>query len=466
MVRRIITVAGYIGITLLVVGVTVALVAYGNDYVYDFSTRSIIQRGHVIISSVPSGIKVVADGKELAKKKTPYQAAYKVGAHTFGLVRDGYWPWQKTFEVVAGQVNLARYVILVPKNPTTTVLDKPGTVVAQAVSKDRRHLAYVTGGTTPALYTLDVSSPRPVKLYTPKPAVPPVGAEVLTGVMWSDDASHVLITSTIDGQTVYRLADAGGGEPVNLTAQYGQNFVGLTFSANNWRQLYWLTPEGLRRLDVGDQSVSSVLAAGATQFWVAASDKILYTQRTATGRSLWSLDNRGRTVELISALAESDKYAVAYATYRGEPQVAVVPASTQVGTLYTGLFGDTPVAKTLARGVTGATFSPEGHFLLFTAPNLMVSYDIEASSISGKVMLYTIANQAGTLSEVTWFDVYHLLVTRGDRLVWCEFDGANQVDLGGVAAGLPAYRTADFKALVAFRPADDGVRVVQTQIRP
>jgi hypothetical protein len=142
MLRRILTFLGYLGLTLLVVGVTFALVAYGNDYSYDFSTRSIIQKGHIIIGSLPNGIRVTADGKEL-KKKTPYQAAYKVGAHTFSLMKDGFWPWQKTLQVVAGQVTLARYVILVPREPQTTTLDSRTSVVAQSISKDHRHLAYV-----------------------------------------------------------------------------------------------------------------------------------------------------------------------------------------------------------------------------------------------------------------------------------------------------------------------------------
>src|SRR5436305_10379441 len=113
--RRLLIIAGYISLTgALAVG-TFALVAYGNDYSYDFATHKIIQNGHVIIGSFPNGIRVTADGKEL-KKKTPYQAAYKVGLHSFGLARDGFWPWQKTLKVIAGQVSLVRYAVLVPRS--------------------------------------------------------------------------------------------------------------------------------------------------------------------------------------------------------------------------------------------------------------------------------------------------------------------------------------------------------------
>ena len=95
MLRKIIIFVGYLGLALFVVGATFALVAYGNDYTYDFSTHKIIQEGHIILDSVPSGIKVTADGK-LLSKKTPYQAAYRVGFHTYALSKLGYYSWAKT----------------------------------------------------------------------------------------------------------------------------------------------------------------------------------------------------------------------------------------------------------------------------------------------------------------------------------------------------------------------------------
>src|SRR5207247_2644046 len=125
---------------------------------------------HVIINSLPSGVRVTEDGKQL-KKSTPYQAAVKVGDHTYKLVKDGFEPWQKVLHVVAGRVALASYVIFVPKNPVTTALDSHAQITAQAISKDHRHLAYITTGADAAVYTLDLGSKKAVKLYTPKAAV-------------------------------------------------------------------------------------------------------------------------------------------------------------------------------------------------------------------------------------------------------------------------------------------------------
>jgi PEGA domain len=463
MLRRSLIILGYVGLTLLVVGVTFALVAYGKDYSYDFGAHRIIQKGHVIIGSLPNGVAVTADGRNL-KKKTPYQAAYKVGVHTFSLAKDGFWPWRKTIAVVAGQVSLARYVILVPKQPAMTGLDVRPQIVAQSMSKDHRHLAYVTGGAGAALYTLDLGGPKPVKLYTPKAATATDPAEVLTDVTWSDDASRLLIVSQMGAQTVYRLASAGGGEPVNLTAQYHINLTGVKFAAGNGRQLYWISPEGLRRLDVDAQSASGVLAERVAQFWVIP-DRVLYVQQTDLGRSLWSVDGRGRHQELIQALAESDSYSVAYASYRGDDELAVVPAKTQTGTLYTGIFGNTPVAKVVARGVTSASFTPDGHLLAFSSPTAIFTYDLEQSALNNALVLYSVTDQPGQLAALSWFDNYHLLTTRDGRLYWSEFDGANRVDLGTAAGGFPGYGSSDQKSVVMFQPAGLDVRVAELGIR-
>ncbi|MDB5178732.1 MAG: hypothetical protein JWN01_675 [Patescibacteria group bacterium] len=464
MLRRIFIIFGYLALTIIVVGVTFVLVAYGKDYSYDFPTRQIIQKGHVILGSLPSGVRVYESNRDL-KKKTPYQAAYKVGSHTFRLVKDGFWPWQKTFEVVAGQVSLARYIILLPKQPAVTVLDTKPQIVAQSMSKDHRHLAYVTGGPEAALYTLDMGDPKPVKIYTPKLATPTVGAEVLTEVTWSDDASHLLVVTNVDGLPVHKMLPASGGDGVNLTEMAKLPLTGLRFSATNWRQLYWATPEGLRRLDVESKSVSAVLADKVTQFWPER-DHVFYVRQTELGRSLWSLDNRDRHQELIQALAESDTYSLDYINYQGHDQLAVVPARTQTGTLYTDILGDTPVAKIVARGVTAVSFAPDGHLALFSSPTAITGYDLERSSLGERAVVYSITGQPGQLASLSWFDSYHLLLNRGGRLYWSEFDGANRVDLGAVAGNLPGYSSADQRSVVTFRPDGVKTQVAQIKIRP
>jgi hypothetical protein len=472
MLRRLLVIFGYVLGVAAIVAITVGLVAYGNDYAYDFSTGRIIQKGHVIIESLPTGLRVKADGKLLGKKTT-YQAAYKVGNHTFGLDKDGFWPWEKTLKIIAGRVALANYVIMVPKKPVEGTLDTKAQILVQSISKDHRHLAYITGGTDPAVYTLDLGNKKVQKQYTPKAAILPVGttpaqpAEVLHDVTWSDDASHMLIVTDIGGVVHHRLAEAGStDEPQDLTQVFGFNLTGLQFSGSNWRQLYWVSPDGLRRLDVGSTTVSGVLAEKVTQFWPQR-DHVLYVQQAETGgRSLWSLDNGGKHQVLIQALVESDSYAAAETTYNGTDELVIVPEKTGIATLYTDIYGDTPISKVLAKSVTAATFSPDGHKLALTSPGASSVYDLERSEIDHNFTMYPLSNAQGQLVTLTWFDNAHLLSHRGEKIFWSEFDGANIVDFGKAYGLLPAYSDPDKKAVVMLRPTDTGtVKIVQVQVR-
>ena len=464
MLKRIALIFGYFGLALVIVGSTVALVAYGNDYVYDFSTRSIIQKGHVIINSLPNGVRITEDGK-LLKKKTPYQAAYKVGTHTFELAKDGFHPWKKALEVVAGRVALANYVILLPLKPETRQIDVKPQIISQSISKDHRHLAYVTGGADAAVYILDLPDGKAVKLYTPRAATPTQPAEVLQGVTWSDDASHVLITSDLGGQPLHLfMAASANASVLSLTEKFGFNLSGLQFSGSNWRQLYWISPDGLRRLDADAQTVSGVLADKVTQFWIQP-ERVMYVRRTEFGSALWSLDSKGRRTEIVAALPASDSYTVAYSKFSGDDHVVVIPASTQTATLYTAVFGDTPSSKVLAHGVTGARFSPDGHVLALTAPTTIQTYDLERSALLHEVVMYTVAGLPGTLTSLEWFDDHHFIMTRDNVAYWSEFDGANRVELGATYGGFALYSSSDTRSIYATQPAVTGAKISQIVIR-
>lgn len=462
MLRRVAIFIGYLFLATLLVGATFALVAYGNDYTYDFSTHKIIQEGHIILDSIPNNLLVKADGKQ-TKKKTPYQAAFKVGMHTYSLSKSGYWPWSKTVQINAGDVTLIGDAVLVPRQPEITVLDSRVQIVAQAISNDHRHLAYITGGDKSAVYTIDLTNPQVVKAYTPAAASGTTPAEILTGVAWSADASHIMVSSEIGGKATYRIMAPDGSSQLNLTQQYGFDFTGIQFSAYDWKQLYWVTQGGLRKLDVGAQSVSDVLANNVVEFW-PISDRTLYVEQDGTDRSLWSVDSSGNHQQLIDVMPSSGTYAVAYANFNGEDELAIVPSKTATGTLYSGIFSTTPVAKTLAQNVSDVSFSPDAHFVTFSSANSLVTYDIEQSEIFRKLILYSESNLVTQTAGVTWFDSYHLLANRNGTLRFGEYDNGNAVSLGSLYGNFPAYRSYDYKSIIAFRPAKSGVEIVSIRI--
>lgn len=462
--QRILTILGYLAGSAVIVLATVSLVAYGQGYTYDFKSGRIIRTGLVIIQSTPGGAQVSLNGKKL-NKKTTYRQSFEQGRYEFALAKDGFHPWKKTFEIVASEVALVQYALLVPLSPAIKTLDSRPAVTTQVMSKDHRHLAYVSEG---SVYTLDVEGGKPVKAYAPRAATPELPAEVVSEVWWSDDASRLLIVAKVGESPVHYLMSPDGGSVTNLTEQYRFNFSGLRFAGNNARQLYWISPDGLRKLDTEAQSVSAVLADKVRQFQVAG-DRVLYVQRTDLGESLWSIDRNGHKQELVAALPESESYALAISAYRGQEQLAVVPSRTKVGTLYSDIYGTRPVAKTVAHDVTQTAFSPDGHLLTFYSDSRLLTYDLERSDLTHQPVVYEFGGISG-LSNLTWFDNFHLLLSQHGELVLTEFDGANTLDMGALAGNWPAYSTSDLRSIVAFRPggtpASPAVAIDEVVIRP
>jgi hypothetical protein len=444
MLRRLAIIFGYFLLSCLVVLLTVGLVAYGQGYTYNFAKHKVVRTGIIIIQSIPSGLNVSLNGKP-TKKKTTYRQAFEAGELTYQIEKAGYHTWNKTLRVLVGEVTTAQYVIMVPNDLKPATIVTNAGITSQAISRDHRHLAYVASGTDAGIYVSDLGATKSIRIYTPIAATVTVPAEQLLSVEWSDDASHLLILSRLNGALTARVMSATGTNVVNLTDQYRFDFTSLHFSGNDWHLLYWISPDGLRRLDLGSQSVSAVLADQVKQFQTQL-DRVLYVQSTPLGQSLWSLDRSNHKQSLIAALPTSDHFSLAYTNYRGTDELAVVPSATSVGTLYTNIFGDNPVSQVIAHGVTDASFSPDGHFAAFSGSTSITTYDLEQSTVFNSVISYSFA--VSQLTGVpTWYDSYHLLTQQAGRLVWVEYDGANPVDLGPSLVGLPAFSSSDTKLI-------------------
>ncbi len=464
MIRKLLTTFGSLLLVVAIIGATVLLVAYGRGYTYDFSRGRMIQTGLVLIRSNPAGTQITVNSKVI-RQKSPYRGSYEAGTYSFELNKSGFRVWHKALQVVASQVTSAEYIVLLPIDIARSILDTHTQIISETISRDHRHLAYVTGAADSAVYTLDLGSGKVAKVYTPAVATASAPAESLISVAWSDDASHLLVVSQVGNTLIHRVMTASGTDNVNLTDQYGFNFSGLQFSGTSWQQLYWISPDGLRRLDLGNQTVSAVLADKVSQFNIAG-DRILYVQLTELGRTLWTTDARGRKQELIPALPESDNYSIALSSYRGEDELAVVPSKTGVGTLYSGIFGSTPVAKTVAHGVTTANFAPDGHLVAFSSTSVVQTYDLELSDRVNSPVIYTFPADGRTLSNLSWFDNFHLLLNYNGTLVFADFDGTNLSSIGSIVPGFPAYNSSDFRSVFSFVPSVNSAQITELTIRP
>jgi hypothetical protein len=307
--RRVLLLLGYVGAALLIVGGTIILVAFAKGYSYDFKTNRFIVNGLVIFRSNPEGATIFVEGKD-SRRRTPYRTTLEAGAYNFEIFKSGYKTWRKRLEVVGSGVTNANYIWMFPQKIKSDRLTDSAVSFLQP-NRNRRQFAYVGANT---LWMLDVASRKSTKIYTGRAAE----AEVLHEVAWSNDSSHFLLRVTRGAVPHYLIVEAGGDHGViDVTDTFRFSIDNLRFSEGSWEDLYWVSPEGLRRLSVPSRTVSAPLAEQVVAYTLGQG-RIYYVQTTKLGRSLWSLDENGRRHEISQSLPQSERYQLVSSDWRGQ----------------------------------------------------------------------------------------------------------------------------------------------------
>lgn len=459
MARRSLQIFGYILALIIVVGGARILIAYGNGYTYDFKTGQLIHRGLIILGTNPSGANITLNGKKL-HQKTTYHENFRAGWYNFTLSKDGYRTWNKRVEAVPSQVTLVQYVILLPQQLVSkTVITRP-TLTQFTASPDRRHIAFVVpSGDDAGVWSLDPGNGRQTKLYASTPASATAGAESDTILDWADDSSRLLISSHTDSGTADLVVPASGsGQPINLTSAFGVTAGSVRFNASNAQQLYWESPDGLRRIDTGNQTISDILVAHEGGYTFAG-DRIIYVD-TTTGRapSLWSLDGSGHTQRLVAKLAPSQAYNLDYVTYNGTSEAAVVAQDSHSVVLYSNVLSE-PSAVSIPASATRAKFSGSGRFVLLSDDQHVATYDLQYERT------YAVPAPYNAVTGLTWFDNFHLLYVHGSDVVLSEFDG-NYATVVAKSDGQTPYGTSGSQDVTATAATSSGaIQVKSVKIR-
>jgi hypothetical protein len=473
MFRRILIIFGYILAGFVIAGGTFTLVAYGQGYTYDFGHHRFVHRGLILFGSVPSGAYITQDGV-YTKHHTGRRDSYNPGSYSFKVDKPGYNAWTKTLTVEAGMVVDARYIILPPLNLIkTTVATVTTSFSTPATSTDHRQIAYSSAPTATdgaAVWTQALPGGKAMKRYSLPAATPTTPAETIIGLQWSGDSAHLLVISQAATGRVYRVINADGTDPINLTDQYKLDFTGLQslqFAPSDWHDLFWIGADGsLRRLDLNAQTVSNVLATQVSQFSYAG-DRVLYVNTTSLGQSMMALQvhNPTQTTRLVQSLPKSPNYTIVYANYQGTDELVVIPSATHEATVYSGIFGSSPVSTVVARNVDNASFAADGHLVALYSPSYLVTYDLELSTPTD-IINYTSPSVGAPLNSLTWFDDYHLVLHLGGQTVFSDFDGTNRVILGSAVDGSTPFASNDMKSVYTFQTSGTtGQKLVNVGIR-
>ncbi len=459
MARKSLIIGGYLLATLLVLGGTVLLVAYGNGYTYSFKTGKLVQRGLLLLDSFPGGAAISLGNKSVGEK-TPLRRTLQEGLYDFTLTRTGFHTWKKTIQVVPSRVSQHQYVILVPKQLETTQITTFPAISQSLASRDRRRLAFVVPSSDQAgLWSLDTGNRRQTRLYAPAAPASPEQAETLTIVDWAYDDSRILIRRTVGSDHSLLLVSSNPNDPpISISDTFGVNPDSLSFSPTNRQQLYWYADGGLRRLDVGNASITNLITEKVAGYGPVG-DRVLYVSTATTPASLWVMESGGPRKKLAAPVPAGTSVSIYSAAFLGEQPAGVTATDTRSVMLYRDIFGR-PTSKPLAILATSSQFNGSGRFVVLQDANQITTYDLQENK---SYRLPPLSSQA---TGLTWFDDYHLLFNHDGMVVLLEYDGNYSHDITITDAQAPTA-TANTKAVLATSPTPTGsVQIKQVTIRP
>lgn len=414
--KKILLISSYVVLAAVIAGGTLLLVSYGSGYSYDFKNHKLVSNGLLILGTTPSGARLTVDGRQ-GRKVTPYRSTMRVGQYDISLAKEGYRPWSKRINIVASEVVNLALIILIPENLRTTTIASTLETSTILASSDHKHVAAVTAGSNPGLWQLRADRATAEKVFSPS------ATQQIQGGSLSRDGSRALLQVLQDGSKHLLYVDMNNGNVQDLTNEFKVALDDVRFSFSDNNRLYWLSGDGLRRIDVSSRTMSAVLADKVANY-TYDNDRIIYVQSTGLGKIIAVMDADGKNAKtLIEGVAESPSYLLAYASFRDKDDLAVVPTASGQLTVYESIYSDNTVARAVTRDVTRILPSDDGHYFVFARAKGFGSYDVGRAKIYDG--LYT-----DQIDGISWFNGAHVIVNSNGKTRLVEFDGGNSTDIG------------------------------------
>ncbi len=452
-ITNIAKVSGYGLLAIAIVVFTVLLVTIGKGYFFDFKTRQLAGGGLILLDSKPNGASVSLNGKSL-NKSTPVRLPLRDGSYDLKLTKDGFRSWQKKLIVNTSEVTAAQYPLLLPNTIATEALAPLDSPTQFKQSPDQKLLIVATGGVSPRIQLLPTgkSQLQPIYIFSPEQIATQTTVDSL---VWSSDNEHILIGLKTPQQISYIVISAlNPSESFELTKQFGLPLANLQFNPRNWREIYWNSPEGLRKLDLTNKTVSAVLAPAVTSFLVTE-DTVLYTQTNAVGgASLLRLDRDNQSHQLFNKLPAAS-YQREYINFNSKQFVVIFNKTTQRVSLYPSISSADQSLQQFDLPTGDISEAPDDRYLVMRNGNNFATYDFELSR------MYRFSLPVQNPGELVWLNAYHLLGNSGGSLIMFEFDGGNLETITDGLAGFAPYGSKGLDLVYSIgRSASNGSTVL------
>ena len=445
-------------------------------YSFNRTDNRIEQGGLLQFASQPSGATVTLDELRLGAQ-TPSKSTADAKSHTATMNLTGYRTWRKTIDLSAGMIGWLSYARLIPTDPVATKLHTLPTLAGSLASPGRKWMALVEDAAQPVVVLADLSNDTVTYTTLTIPATKftaPAEGKTQTFHLesWSNDEQRLLVKHTYDDNKIeWLVVDRGDiTKTHNVTVELGLESDKVLFGSGNGQLLYAKTGDIVRRLDLGNLTLTRPLVSNVDDFSLYKFTTILYTTKpdpTTKLRTIGYLQDNMDTSEKLGSypddgqplhLAMGDYFDVRYLAVTHGTQLTVssgtLPRGAQKSTM------KSLAATTLTGPAEQLTIGSTGRFVVAQVGSTYTTYDIELQ----KTDTTTLKGTATTSTLLGWIDPFMPWSDHDGMLRLYEFDGANQQDITPVAEGFDVTLSPNEKYLYSIAHEGTGFALQRVQL--
>jgi hypothetical protein len=463
--RDILNIVGY-GLIAIALAFAVRLLFYQASGFGLDKEGNVVQSGLVFVASTPSGAQVRVNGV-LDKIQTDNRLSLVSGNYNISYRRDGYHPWQQTFNVDGGKIVRLDYAMLFPSKLTTTAVKKYEAATGLATqSPDRRWLLVKqpANDTTFDLYDLKNQKLAPTQLVLPANILTTGNNNSWKLAEWSSDNQHVLLSHTHDAATEFVVVDRSDStQSVNLNTTLGVNPTKISLIDKKYDRYYVFNAidHTLKTARLDAPELQAYLT-DVLEYQSYSDNVMLYASSKTTtpgkvgivmligSKSYFLREVSGDTTYLLNLTKYSNAWYVAIGA-SSENKVYVYKNPNAQLSSSLGLLVPVSVLKTPAP--TRLSFSNNARFIMDENGSQFSVYDAEV----GKTYHYDTRLPLDAPQQyATWMDGHRLTYVSGGKLVVFDFNHTNTQKLMPADPAQTAFFTPNYKYVYTIAPVVGG----------
>lgn len=410
-------------IFLIIIGSTLALVAYGQGFIYDREQGGIVSGGLMVIDAQVNNASVSINGATVGT--TPRRVRRPAGEYDVVLSAEGHRPWSKRLNVAEGALVDTQYPFLIPSNVATIsvqTLESPPRHFSQ--SPNARLLAYVSEARPGELLLIDaVGESDSINFSLSEVAE---DFQEIENVQWVRRTGQLFVVANGTSSRLAILFDVGRDsiELVGSVEVVGSGNIDI----DNDENMYFIN-EGTLVRAAFDGGADTVVAESVRSFAIDDGTAVYldeaYTVHLAGAVSNPELYQVGRSGEYDLSLHTYRNELVITIRNRQTDQLTIVQESNDFDSL------SLPVA------ISQSVFtSPSGRFIVSRSGNHFLTYDLRTQQSHRFVF------EGASTEDISWLGNYHMLLSTGSDVVIMEFDGENRERLAsGIGYRVVGSRT-------------------------